>query len=126
MFYLALLASVLTGISVSMGEGTFLGFLKGFPSHTVGYVSSGTGFAGISGSLTILFLQSLDMSNKFIFMVATPTVCVYFAAWQWLNIQKRKYRFFQEEPQLETAEQALDFNSRTLLLDEHTDMISHE
>lgn len=56
MFYLALFASVLTGISCGMGEATFLGFLKGFPSHTVGYVSSGTGFAGIFGTLTLLTL----------------------------------------------------------------------
>ena len=56
MFYLALFASVLTGISIGMGEATFLGFLKGFPSYTVGYVSSGTGFAGISGTFSLLAL----------------------------------------------------------------------
>lgn len=62
-FYLALFASVLTGISCGMGEATFLGFLKGFPSHTVGYVSSGTGFAGIFGTLTLLVLQSINLTN---------------------------------------------------------------
>lgn len=63
MFYLALFASMLTGISTGMGEATFLGFLKGYPSHTVGYVSSGTGFAGIFGTLTLITLQSINLSN---------------------------------------------------------------
>ena len=88
MFYLALFASVLTGISCGMGEATFLGFLKGFPSHTVGYVSSGTGFAGIFGTLTLLLLQSINLSNQAIFLIVTPTVCIYFAAFSWLNKQK--------------------------------------
>lgn len=55
-FWVAVAASCLTGIACGMGEATFLGFLKGFPSHTVGYVSSGTGFAGISGTGTLLVL----------------------------------------------------------------------
>ena len=55
-FWVAVGASVLTGMGSGMGEATFLGFLKGFPSHTVGYVSSGTGFAGISGTGTLLIL----------------------------------------------------------------------
>ena len=55
-FCVAVLASCLIGIASGMGEATFLGFLKGYPSHTVGYVSSGTGFAGISGTLTLLVL----------------------------------------------------------------------
>ena len=96
-FYLALFASVLTGISCGMGEATFLGFLKGFPSHTVGYVSSGTGFAGIFGTLTLLVLQSINLSNQAIFILATPTVCIYFGAFSWLNKQKKSYRFIQDD-----------------------------
>ena len=56
-FYLALVASGLTGATQGMGEATFLGFCKVFPSHVVGYVSSGTGMAGISGTLLILILN---------------------------------------------------------------------
>ena len=55
-FALAICASCLIGIAGGMGEATFLGFLKGYPSHTVGFVSSGTGFAGISGTSTLLIL----------------------------------------------------------------------
>jgi len=46
-----------------MGEATFLGFTKGFPHHVVGFVSSGTGFAGISGTCTLLLLQGIGLSN---------------------------------------------------------------
>lgn len=102
LFYLSLFASVLTGISCGMGEGTFLGFLKGFPSHTVGYVSSGTGFAGIFGTLTLLTLQALNLSNTAIFLLATPTVCIYFASFSWLNTKKKKHYFFQVDHQEET------------------------
>ena len=49
------MASCLIGIATGLGEATFLGFLNGYPSHTVGYVSSGTGFAGLFGTGTLLF-----------------------------------------------------------------------
>ena len=55
-FVMAICASCLIGIAGGMGEATNLGFLKGFPSHTVGFFSSGTGFAGISGTSTLLIL----------------------------------------------------------------------
>jgi hypothetical protein len=78
-----------------MGEGTFLGFLKGYPSYTVGYVSSGTGFAGIFGTVTLLVLGGLNVSQQAIFLLATPTVCIYFASFYWLNKQKKMYPFVQ-------------------------------
>lgn len=62
-FYVAVFASCLIGIAGGMGEATFLGFLKGYPAHTVGYVSSGTGFAGISGTVTLLVLQGIGLKN---------------------------------------------------------------
>ena len=46
-FVVAVLASSFVGIAQGLGEANFLGFLKGFPSHTIGYVSCGTGFAGL-------------------------------------------------------------------------------
>jgi len=55
-FAVAVLACVFVGVSCGLGEATFLGFLKGFPGHMVGYVSSGTGFAGLSGTGTLLVL----------------------------------------------------------------------
>ena len=62
-FVVAVMASCLIGIASGMGEATFLGFLKGYPSHTVGYVSSGTGFAGISGTMTLLMLKGIGLED---------------------------------------------------------------
>lgn len=56
-FYVALVASGLTGFAQGFGEATFLGFLREFPSHLVGYVSSGTGLAGICGTLMLILLN---------------------------------------------------------------------
>ena len=54
-----------------------LAYMKLFPSHLVGYVSSGTGFAGIFGTLTLLVLHGINLSNTFIFLIAIPTIFVY-------------------------------------------------
>lgn len=62
-FYVAIFASVLIGLSSAMGESTFLAFCNKFPSHVVGYVSSGTGCAGLTGSGTVLLLHSIGLEN---------------------------------------------------------------
>jgi hypothetical protein len=85
-FMVAVAASCLIGIASGMGEATFLGFLKGYPAHTVGYVSSGTGFAGLSGTMTLLILKGLGLDDQYIFVLAIPTIFIYFSAFQWLNI----------------------------------------
>jgi len=54
MFWVAITASIFTGVSQSFGEAVFLGFLKGFPSYMIGYTSSGTGVAGIFATGTLL------------------------------------------------------------------------
>ena len=87
-----------------MGEATFLGMLKGFPSHLVGFVSSGTGFAGISGSGTILILQSIGLSNKFIFLLVAPTIVVYLACGTWLISQRNKYEYIPPSPSSDPSE----------------------
>jgi len=61
-FGMAVSACVFIGISCGLGEATFLGFLNGFPGHLVGYVSCGTGFAGLSGTGTLLLLKGLNVS----------------------------------------------------------------
>ena len=55
-FYVAVFASILVGMGSALGEATFLGYCNGFPSHVVGYVSSGTGCAGLTGTFTLLIL----------------------------------------------------------------------
>jgi hypothetical protein len=60
-FYISLLASISIGASCALGESTLLGFLKEFPGETVGYYASGTGFAGIFASSTIILLTAAGL-----------------------------------------------------------------
>ena len=93
MFYLSLFASVLVGIGSSLGESTLLGFLKTFPSEAVGYYSSGTGFAGISGALILLSLSAAGLSNGAIFIAAMPSAIPYFLSFLWVDNKKRLFPY---------------------------------
>ena len=57
MFWVAVAASVLVGISQSFGEAVVFGYLKGFPSSMIGDVSTGTGSAGPFASFSVLFFR---------------------------------------------------------------------
>lgn len=102
-FFVSLVASVILGIQSSFGESTTLGFCKGFPSTVVGYFGSGTGFAGVFGSGTILALQSANLSNGQIFFLITPTVIPYFLSFFWINRMKTKYPYIDEVQPLASA-----------------------
>ena len=73
MFWVAVLASILTGVSQSFGEAVFLGFLKGFPSYMIGFTSAGTGAAGIFATGTLLGARIVGMSNQVLFLIEAPT-----------------------------------------------------
>lgn len=95
-FWVAVGASVFTGISQSFGEAIFLGFLKGYPSYMVGYVSCGTGFAGPFATAFPLGLKALGLSNQAIFLIEAPWILAYYCAFRWLVNQKKKYPFIPE------------------------------
>jgi len=63
MFWFAILSSIFTGVSQSFGEAVLYGFLKGFPSYMIGYVSTGTGFSGVFATAILLVFRSLKISN---------------------------------------------------------------
>ena len=64
-FWLCLAAVVLVGCFSSLGESVLLGFLRDFDPQLMGAWSSGTGMAGILGTLTYLLLFSvLKLSNR--------------------------------------------------------------
>jgi battenin len=96
-FYISLLASVVLGTVSAFGESTTLGFCKGFPSTVVGYFGSGTGFAGVFGSGSILILKSLGLDNGTIFFIITPTVIPYILAFWWINTMKGRYPYVPEQ-----------------------------
>ena len=85
MFYLSLLASVMIGVQSSLGESTMIGFLKNFPGETVGFYGSGTGFAGIFGSGTLIILKACGLSDSAIYLIASPTLVPYMFSFWWLD-----------------------------------------
>ena len=96
MFYFSLIASILIGVQSSLGESTMIGFLKNFPGETVGFYGSGTGFAGIFGSGTLIILKAIGLSDAAIYLIASPTLVPYMFSFWWLDKQKVKYVFIQE------------------------------
>ena len=95
-FWVAVGASVFQGISQSFGEAMFLGFLKGFPSKTVGYISCGTGFAGIFATATLLICKAIPISNQAMCFMVCPTVFLYYYCFSWLVNQTKKYEYIPE------------------------------
>ena len=74
----------------------FLGFLKGFPSKTVGYISCGTGFAGIFATATLLICKAIPITNQVMFFIVCPTVFLYYYCFSWLVNQTKKYEYVEE------------------------------
>ena len=122
-FAVAILASCLIGIAGGMGEATFLGFLKGYPSHTVGYVSSGTGFAGISGTSTLLILQPF-LPNQYIFIIACPTIFIYYFSFVWVNKKKKQLPYI--EPKIIKRASLIDNHNQERITEVHDQLVQAE
>ena len=84
-------------MSHSFGEAVFLGFLKGYPSGLVGDVSSGTGFAGIFATGTLLLCKYINLKDNWLFLIEMPTVFVYYFSFRYLNKQKQRYALVNDE-----------------------------
>lgn len=95
-FYLSLVASIIIGVTCSVGESNILGLLKGFPSHMIGFFGSGTGFAGILGTSTLLILHALHLTDAEIYLTATPTMIPYIYCCMWLIDQQHKHVYIPE------------------------------
>lgn len=80
-FWFALGCIVFVGGSSSFGESILLGFMKGYPAEVVGGWSSGTGMAGVAGSLLYLGFVALGMNNEEVFLSLIPFAVVYFATY---------------------------------------------
>jgi len=104
MFWVAVASSIFQGISQSFGEAVFLGFLKGFPSSLLGDVSTGTGFAGILATFTLVFARAVNLSNQALLLIEAPTAFAYYYCFKWLELQTRKYAYGPEVPLEEVAD----------------------
>ena len=76
---------VIMGVGSAIGESVILGFLKTFPGDAVGQFSTGTGIAGLSGSLIFIGLRPLGFSNGDIFLLVIPFAIPYLLSFMWLN-----------------------------------------
>lgn len=76
----------------AFGEGVILGYLKSFPSNLVGGWSSGTGLAGIAGSLIFIALNSLKVSLTITFGILIPLEFLYLFAFLWYDRKKATYQ----------------------------------
>ena len=64
-FYFCLVAIVLVGCFSSFGESVLLGHMRSFDPRCLGGWSSGTGMAGIAGTMTYLLMHDvLHISNE--------------------------------------------------------------
>ena len=82
-FLLTLIPTVIMGTGQSLGEATFLGYIRTFPEDYVSGWSAGTGIAGITAailSLTFKLLgDSFDLKNLYI--IISPVTIVFFFAY---------------------------------------------
>lgn len=85
MFYVVLLAMVIMGSGSALGESVILGFLKAFPGDAIGYFSTGTGLAGLAGSLIFIGLRPLGFTMSNIFLLVVPLSVPYLLSFMWLN-----------------------------------------
>ena len=96
-FWISLLASVIIGVTCALGESNVVALLKGFPSKTVGFFGSGTGFAGISGTSMLLIMNAIGMKDWQIYLTATPTMIPYIYCCLWLIAKAKQYVFVPED-----------------------------
>jgi hypothetical protein len=95
-FWISLVASVIIGVTCALGEANVVALLKGFPSKTIGYFGSGTGFAGICGTSMLLIMTAAGMKDWQIYMTAAPTMVPYIYCCLWLINKSHKYPFLPE------------------------------
>ena len=76
-FWIAIGSIVMIGSACSFGESVILGYLKVFPQRYTGAWSSGTGLAGVAGSLYYLGLSSASLSDPLIFSTMLILVPIY-------------------------------------------------
>lgn len=88
-FWISLVATTFIGVACALSESNLLAFLKGFPSKTVGYWSSGTGLAGLFGTSLLLLFVALGLKNWQIYLVPLPLMIPFLYCALWL-VKKSK------------------------------------
>jgi battenin len=105
-FFVGLLAALLMGLAQFWGEAVMLGFLKSFPSELVTGWGSGTGFAGVLGTL----LWVVYRAGK------VPTFIVYLSVGSlfYLNSVRKRFTNLKKEKELR------DLDSKLIMMNPNT------
>ena len=82
LFYLSIAATTIIGMGESIGTITNLGFIKGFEADVVLGYSSGTGFAGLFGSIYYLVMNAWKVDFRIIWGFQICLLCIYYFAFQ--------------------------------------------
>ena len=90
-FFVALFAAVLMGLAQCWGEAVMLGFLKVFPSELVAGWSSGTGFAGVGGTLLWVAYRAGNVPDFIVYLSVLPLLLLYIAALLYLNAIRKRF-----------------------------------
>eukprot|EP00455_Lapot_gusevi_P030139 TRINITY_DN3234_c0_g1_i4.p1 TRINITY_DN3234_c0_g1~~TRINITY_DN3234_c0_g1_i4.p1 ORF type:complete len:366 (+),score=35.17 TRINITY_DN3234_c0_g1_i4:87-1184(+) len=123
-FVVALIGILFIGVVSSWGESLILGYLKLFPASMTGAWSSGTGAAGLGGTLfylgasTILQAFSRDprVINKWIFLLMLPSALFY-----WLSFKAiTRYAKVLAQASVDSEQHLLDGQSSA-----HASLLSH-
>lgn len=77
-FGICLVGTVMIGIATTLGDCTIIGFLKSVPPQLIGGWSSGTGMAGIFGTLTYLMFKTIGIEFRVVMLMFIPVAIVYY------------------------------------------------
>lgn len=82
-FLLTLIPTVIMGTGQSLGEATFLGYIRTFPEDYVSGWSTGTGIAGILAAILSLTFKLIgdDFDLKNLYIIISPVTVLFFFAY---------------------------------------------
>jgi len=82
--------------------------MKSFPGPLIGYFSSGTGFAGLFGSGSLILLALLKVPTWAIYLLAAPTIIPYFLCFYWMEKMRKTYPYDEgtKESEVDVEEKA--------------------
>lgn len=89
-FSICLIGTVLIGISTTLGDCTIIGFLKSLPPQLIGGWSSGTGMAGIFGTMTYLSFKTIGVEFRLVMLMFIPVAVLYFIIFKSILNMKAK------------------------------------
>ena len=82
-FLLTLIPTIIMGTGQSLGEATFLGYIRTFPEDYVSGWSAGTGLAGIIAAILSLAFKLLEghFDLKNLYIIISPVIILFFFAY---------------------------------------------